>query len=41
MKLGRGNRDHPVAAADAATAVVEEDTVAVAKVASEGATRDS
>ena len=41
MRLGRGNRDHPVAAADAATAVVE-DTVAVAKeAASEGATRDS
>src|SRR6266478_1327116 len=40
MKLGRGNRDHPVAAADAATAVVE-DTVAVAKAASEGATRNS
>lgn len=40
MKLGRGNRDHPVAAADAATAAVEG-TVAVAKAASEGATRNS
>jgi hypothetical protein len=43
MKLGRGNRDHPVAAADAATAVVEDTVVAVAKAeaeaASEGATR--
>src|SRR6266436_393932 len=41
MRLDRGNSDHPVAAADAATAV--EDTVAVAKVevASEEATRNS
>jgi hypothetical protein len=45
MKLGRGNRDHPVAAADGATAVVEDTVVAVAKAeaeaASEGATRNS
>jgi hypothetical protein len=38
MRLARGNRDHP-AVADAATAVV--DTVAVAKVASEEAIRNS
>src|SRR5882672_7695361 len=44
MRLDRGNSDHPVAAADAATAVEVEDTVAVAKVvvvASEEATRSS
>src|SRR4029077_7475100 len=41
MKLGRGNRDHPVAAADAATVAVEGTVVAVAKAASEGATRNS
>src|SRR5438105_2044870 len=41
MRLGRGNRDHPVAAADAATAVVEDTVAVVKEAASEGATRNS
>ena len=42
MRLGRGNRDHLVAAAVAATAaaaVVEDMVADAAKAASEGATR--
>jgi hypothetical protein len=40
MRLARGNRDRP-AVADAVTAAAVVDTVAVAKVASEEATRHS